>query len=64
LANLNILLKLDYYDVPIVDKFDYFIKIIIMTELLSVNLNILLKLDYYHVTIVDKFNYFIKVRLS
>jgi hypothetical protein len=26
-ANLNILLKLDYYDVTIIDKFDYFIKI-------------------------------------
>jgi hypothetical protein len=27
LTNLNILLKLDYYDVDIVDKFDYFIKV-------------------------------------
>jgi hypothetical protein len=27
LANLIILLKLDYYDVTIVDKFNYFIKI-------------------------------------
>jgi hypothetical protein len=26
-ANLNILLKLDYYDVTIIDKFDYFIKV-------------------------------------
>jgi hypothetical protein len=27
LKNLNILLKLDHYDVTIVDKFNYFIKI-------------------------------------
>jgi hypothetical protein len=27
LANLNILLKLDYYDETIVDKFNYFIKV-------------------------------------
>jgi hypothetical protein len=27
LANLNILLKLQYYDVTIVDKFYYFIKV-------------------------------------
>jgi hypothetical protein len=27
LANLIILLKLDYYDVTIVDKFNYFIKV-------------------------------------
>jgi hypothetical protein len=26
-ANLNILLKLDYYDVTIVEKFNYFIKV-------------------------------------
>jgi hypothetical protein len=26
-ANLNILLKLDYYDVIIVDKFNYFINV-------------------------------------
>jgi hypothetical protein len=26
-ANLNILLKLDYYDVTIIDNFDYFIKV-------------------------------------
>jgi hypothetical protein len=44
LANLNILLKLDYNDVTIVDKFKYFIKI--MTELWLANLNILLQLDY------------------
>jgi hypothetical protein len=33
LTNLIILLKLDYYDVTIVDNFDYFIKNIIMAEL-------------------------------
>jgi hypothetical protein len=27
LANLNILLKLNYYDITIIDKFKYFIKI-------------------------------------
>jgi hypothetical protein len=27
LANLNILLRLDYYHVTIVDKFNYFIKV-------------------------------------
>jgi hypothetical protein len=26
-ANLNILLKLDYYDVTIIDKFNYFINV-------------------------------------
>jgi hypothetical protein len=26
-ANLNILLKLDYYDITIVGKFNYFIKV-------------------------------------
>jgi hypothetical protein len=75
-ANLNILLKLHYCDVTIIDKFNYFIKVrlllhnydlrityFIMTELWLANLNILLKLQYYDVTIVDKFYYFIKIRL-
>jgi hypothetical protein len=62
LANLNILLKLDYNDVTIVDKFKYFIKV--MTELWLANLNILLQLDYYYDrTRIGKFKYFIKIRL-
>jgi hypothetical protein len=63
LANLIILLKLDYYDKNMIREFNYFIKIRWLLKLWSTNLNILLKLDYYYVTIVGKFNYFIKVRL-
>jgi hypothetical protein len=47
-TNLIILLKLDYYDVTIIDKINCFVKgTSIMAELWFANLNILLKLDYY-----------------
>jgi hypothetical protein len=55
LINLNTLLRANYYDETIFDKFKYFIK---MIELLLKNLNILLKSDYYGKTIVEKFEYF------
>jgi hypothetical protein len=51
-ADLNIL-KLDYYDVIIVDKFKYFIKIrLIIIELSLINLNILLMIDCYDTTMI------------
>jgi hypothetical protein len=51
LENLNILLRSNYYDGTIVDKFKYFIKIIklnqIIINLLLTNLNVLLRSNYY-----------------
>jgi hypothetical protein len=58
--NLNILLKLNYYDKTIIQKFKYFIK----NKLLSRNLNILLRDQIIIIyIIVDKFKYFIKIKL-
>jgi hypothetical protein len=47
LTNLNILLKLNYYNKTIIEKFKYFIE----------------RSNYYHITIIDKFKYFIKIKL-
>jgi hypothetical protein len=41
LRNLNVLLRSNYYDGTIIDKFKYFINLILI-KLLSTNLNILL----------------------
>jgi hypothetical protein len=62
LANLNILAKLDYCAVTILDKFNYFIKVRLFVTVVD-KFNYFIKVYYYDETIIREFKYFIKVRL-